>query len=108
MDLGGTHGDRRRWTRVKASLPCKARLAGEVRYAPGVSHDLSRGGACIEVRSQRPVGAGERLEVLLARAGSALIEAKDARAARIVRVERLSDATWRIAVAYERAAALAA
>lgn len=100
--------DRRRWARTLAAHPCKARLEGEVRFAPGVTHDLSGGGALIEVRSFRALAPGERLELLLAPASCAVVEAKAARPARILRAHRLNDETWRLAIAYDRAAAQAA
>jgi hypothetical protein len=107
-DFHSARADRRRWTRARVALPCKARLAGEVRFAPGVTQDASAGGACIEVRSARAIEPGERLELLLAHGQGGVIEAKAARPARIVRARRTGTETWCIALAYDEAAALAA
>lgn len=57
--------ERRRHERHECARPCKLLHPASMRYMAARTVDLSPGGALIEVRSYRPLRAGDRVDVLI-------------------------------------------
>lgn len=91
--------DRRRHPRQAVSRPCKVRYAG-VRYAPGVTHDLSGGGALVTIHTARRLRPGDELELGIAWAGSALIPERAMTRCAVVRALEAEDGRVTLALRF--------
>jgi hypothetical protein len=65
--------ERRSASRTNVALPCKVWHPRSLRFLPGVTRDLSRDGAMLEVRGGAPFRAGERIRVGLPPAAGPLV-----------------------------------
>ncbi len=70
--------ERRSAERTTLELPCKVWHPRALRFLPGVTRDLSRDGAMLEIRGGAPFRAGERVRVgLPAAAGPIVVRSAD-------------------------------
>ena len=70
--------ERRSASRTNLQLPCKVWHPRTLRFLPGVTRDLSRDGAMLELRGGAPFRNGERVRVgLPAAAGPIVVRSSD-------------------------------
>jgi hypothetical protein len=78
--------DRRRHARDPVTRPCKVLHAAAARYIAGETRDVSPEGVFITVESPREIAVGDRVEILIAWNDRGLLQERDARQGRVVRV----------------------
>ena len=83
--------DRRDHPRTPLERPCKLRPVGGVRFATGLTRDVSPAGALVEVEATRPIHAGDTIELLVAWTAGGLVRREDTISARVVRSEGSSE-----------------
>lgn len=95
--------DRRRDERVPCALGAKVYLPTSVRFASAQTANVSRGGALVRIERDRPIRAGERVQVAIVKPESlsAIVEAKTMRPARVVRVTPIDHFHQAVALAFE-------
>lgn len=101
--------DRRRDERVPCALGAKVFLPTSVRFAPAQTANVSRGGALVRIERDRPIRAGDRVQVVIVNPDSAsvVVEAKTMRPARVVRVTPIDHYHQAVALAFEDVEAIA-
>ncbi|MCA9293541.1 MAG: PilZ domain-containing protein [Phycisphaerales bacterium] len=95
--------ERRQDTRHTTIRRCRLRGRRSLLFASGITQNCSRGGLLIGLPSARPLAVGDRVEVVVAWDGDALLRAGNAATGRIVRIEERSD-EQRIAIAFDEPA----
>lgn len=101
--------ERRRHPRLGVDRACKLFRPELRRYEPAHTANISAGGCLIEVRSSRPLGPGERVNLGVAWTGQPLVRARQLLEAEVVRVSPGPEGAQVVALRFcGRATALAA
>ncbi len=96
--------DRRSDARVDLEVPCKVWHPRAMRFLPGTTHDLSRNGASVTLRSGLPLQPGERIRVgLPAQAGAIVRSGSDLIEGTVVRTST-SEGRVLVAISFDGAA----
>lgn len=99
--MNTNHQDRRSHARLEIARPCKVYLRGAGRYAAARTHDVSVGGALLDVQLDRTLGVGDTLDIGVAWTQSAVLKSEQLVPCRVVRVRDNSDRkTQTIAVTF--------
>lgn len=98
--MNGTN--RRLHPRYPVGIDCKLIRRAASKYDAARSADVSAGGAMLEVRTARPMRAGEAIEVAVNWAHRPVLTSDELAPARVVRVEPLHGGTQRVAIRFDR------
>ena len=96
-----TGPNRRAHDRYAVQMDCKLLRDAVSRYDSALTGDISAGGALLKVRSARPIRVGEQLEIAVNWSGRPLLTSEELRAARVVRVGPVMDATQSVAIRFD-------
>ena len=99
--------DRRREFRRPVEQDCKLFHRPSRSYLPATTRNLSTGGALVEVRSARPLAAGEQVELLIDLLGGPILLEGDPVTAKIVRIDSWNDDRQAVAIKFDHAMPLA-
>ncbi|TVQ32631.1 MAG: PilZ domain-containing protein [Phycisphaeraceae bacterium] len=99
--------DRRRSTRRSLMLQCKLHHCSSSRFIGATTSNVSDGGALICVQRDKPIAAGDRVEVAIDWDKSPLVQQQAMLPAHVVRVTPIDHHLQAVAVAYDQPAALA-
>jgi len=99
--------DRRRERRRPVEQDCKLFHRPSRRYLPATTRNLSTGGALIEIHSNRPLAAGEAVELLIDLLGGPILLEGDPVTGTIVRIDSWDDDRQAVALRFDRAMPLA-
>lgn len=99
--------DRRQHTRLDLARPVKVYLPQARQYVAGATSNVSVGGAMLDLRSNRPLGIGDYVDVGVQWHSAAVLRAEQLVQSRIVRVQTRTDGSQRLAVAFIARQALA-
>ena len=94
--------ERRRHERTILIRPCKLRPAGQTRYLPASTTDVSAGGALIRVSRDRPFKQGEQIQVGVDWGDTPILTAEALVPARVVRIVPMDRHEQAIGVAFDR------
>ncbi len=94
--------DRRVHTRVPAARPAKLLHVGTARFIPATTSNVSRGGALLCLTREKPVKAGDQIEVAIDWDDSPVISENTMVRARVVRVIPIDHTQQAVAVCYEQ------
>lgn len=102
--------DRRIHTRRELDRPCKLYRPGQQAYCLARTHNVSVGGAMLEVIASRPIAVGETVDLAIALRGEAVLSAGRSIPATVIRADAIDADRQRVAVRFDQptAAALAA
>lgn len=95
--------NRRRHPRYAAGIDCKLIRNAASRYDAARTGDVSAGGAMLEVRTARPIHAGESIEIVVNWADRPVLTSDELIGARVMRAEPLLGQTQRVAICFDRA-----
>ena len=96
-----TTSDRRRHTRTLTEIACKLLPNAECRYRSAITADVSAGGALLDLRTPKPLIAGEKLALSINWNGRPLMSRNELVTATVVRTSPLLDQRQRIAVEFD-------
>lgn len=99
--------ERRLSARQSVERPCKVFRRGTQKYVSAITQDVSATGALLEIRSLRPVVAGEKIDVGVAWSHSPILLEDALMEARVVRVVALAGDRQSVAVQFENASEVA-
>jgi hypothetical protein len=100
--------ERRQHARLGVEIHCKVRCPRTGRYHPAITTDLSSGGSLLTVQTPVPLGEGQRLEIALPQADSAVLRARDLIKATVVRSSAVLDRHQVVAICFDEPRSLAA
>ncbi|MEO1008272.1 MAG: PilZ domain-containing protein [Planctomycetota bacterium] len=95
-----TETDRRRHRRTQVDRPGKAFLRHALRYLPVRALDVSVGGMLLEIRSERTLSPGERLDVVVSDGHAGLVESSEVVPATIAHVRRTAGGTQHVGLEF--------
>tara|TARA_E500000318_G_C3505877_1_gene190257 strand:- start:118 stop:459 length:342 start_codon:yes stop_codon:yes gene_type:complete len=93
--------DRRRHTRTPTEIACKLIQNAQCRYRTAVTTDISAGGALLDLRTPKPLRAGETLSMSVNWNGRPLMSRDELVTATVVRAGPLLDQSQRVAVEFD-------
>ncbi len=98
--------ERRQADRLSVDKPVKVQRASAARYDAARTLNVSSTGALIEIRSPRPLGAGERLALAIAPGAAVVLKSRAFVPARVVRTlpGAGTDGAQRVAIEFLRSA----
>ncbi len=97
--------ERRQHPRHTVVRHCKVRDGRTASFAPGLTTDVSDGGALIRVDRARPYGPGDEIDIVVSWDDRPVLSSQDLIRARIRRVQPIDHHHQAVAVEYVRAAA---
>jgi len=105
--VAGAGSERRRSARRGLMLQCKLHHCSSSRFIGATTSNVSDGGALICMQRDKPIAAGDRVEVAIDWDKSPLVQQKAMLPAHVVRVTPIDHHLQAVAVAYDQPAALA-
>jgi len=99
--------EQRRHPRVRVERPCKVFHHRTGRYFPGITSDASAGGFLVRIESARPIGPGDRLDVLVAWSERVLLAKADGVEATVTRRLQTGEREQTVAVRFTQPRELA-
>jgi hypothetical protein len=94
--------ERRRHERREVKRPCKVLHAPTLRYMAALTHDVSPGGAMLELSQHRTLTIGDQVDVLVDWDQTGIVNKQAMLAATVVRVGPREGLRQQIGVAFDR------